>query len=335
MRNDPSKQMKVKDLIALCHIIDDYEEFIKKLENFMANENNMINIHKLGIVSRGEFCFGSRKFKRFYKQNKNVIDKINEYSGISSFIFSNCYSNGDTLDYFYKYIISNKEKLNEILILLDKIRELDINEIELNESFDFTSDEYIAEDIVTLFPQNFNIPYYDNIEIIPNYDEFNINYKTTGSDYMMMIRPSRISCDGSCNVDQIKVRSLLFDPAILPETITQETTFDKILELKKLQKEKCEIIKKSVNLSIGVEGLENQFSFTRVVLEQLADQKNNPELIEILTQIKENIERLQIIEDKHNRDVSKENDFITIELIEKEKVKQLQNLEKSRIHSSW
>lgn len=62
------KEMNTNHLIALCYILDDFEEFKEKLTNFISLKYNRDIISKLDKVSREEGCFNKKKPRAFIKK---------------------------------------------------------------------------------------------------------------------------------------------------------------------------------------------------------------------------------------------------------------------------
>ena len=123
------KEVRVESLITLCHILNDYNDFTKNLAKLIKTKYNRDIVYMLDKISNGEFVIGAHKVKKFYRENKSVIDTINKFSNISKFITYNYDYQGNLkeetgLDYFYEYIRSHKEDLEKILSLLEKIKTL-------------------------------------------------------------------------------------------------------------------------------------------------------------------------------------------------------------------
>ena len=175
----------VNNLIALCHILNDYDEFTQNLTRLIKVKDNRDIVYNLYKISKGQVVIGSKKVKRFYQDNKSVIDIINKFSSISEFITHNYDWHGNLreepgVDFFYKYITNHQKDLERILPLLEKIKKLGFDRLEFNEELDFTNNKY---KIHTRFNDNFRISYLDNMEAVPNYRSDVVEYRTTGSNY--------------------------------------------------------------------------------------------------------------------------------------------------------
>lgn len=130
---------------------------------------------------------------------------------------------------------------------------------------------------------------------------------------------------------EIILNNLLFNVETLPKKIDREHIFDSILNLKNEQKEKTQIIRNSVDLDISVLDLEQQLDITITKINGLEDVKNKEELVTILSNIKEDVEKLRILSDQHNNSISKENSSLTPELLEKEKKLYIRRREMDKI----
>lgn len=311
----------VNNLIALCHILNDYNEFTKNLTRLIKvkHKDNRDIVYNLYKISKGQVVIGSKKVKKFYQNNKSVIDTINKFSSISEFITHNYDWHGNLreepgVEFFYKYITSHQKGLERILSLLEQINKLGFDRLEFNEELDFTNNEY---KIYTRFNDNFRISYLDNMEAVPNYRSDVVEYKTTGSNYEIVADVS--FSDLSKYGKKIIVNSLLFDYKSLPEDITKEFTFDRIVSLKKEQQEDCDSIRNSVDLSIGVDDLYSQFDTTSRIIERLKNVESKEQLCGILLGIKSYLDQLQSISSKYDDSVAQNDSFITKEILQKEK----------------
>ncbi len=325
---DEYKKEKIDNLIALCHIMNEYKEFIKNLKELITVSYNRDIIENLRKISNGEFVLGSKKVKRFYEDNKSTIDTINKYSSINSFICSNYDSDGDlyeesAIDFFYEYFNNHKKDLDKILILLEKFKRLGGWELKFNENTDFTSKEYYMN---PSFTGTSKIYILDNIEVLPNYDNYLIKYKTSGSNYELetiAFRNKFTQSDIS-----ITVNSLLFDPDKLPDVISNEAIIDKIIDMRNSKEEECTNIKNAIDLRISVDNLNKQFMRTNEIMNRIKNIENK----EVLLHIKSLLEQLEDISLKYEEDISQDYSDITTELIQKEKEFHLVAIERQKMH---
>ena len=243
---DNNNSANTKNMIAFCHIINEFEEFRKNLSSINA-KNYESFVQQLYEVSTGNFKIGAKKAKKFYNENKSVIDTINKYSQINEFLIELDVKYETSI--VYKYIMNNKSKIIKILGVLEELKYLGFEKFILDEEFDFTKKTYKADEI---FEINFKVVYVDNIEVIHNYGEA-ISYKTTNSNYEMNLETSY---DHFSNFGKkIYLNSLVFDKNRLPKKIDKETIFNLILNLKDSQEKNNTIIRALASIKNDFENL--------------------------------------------------------------------------------
>lgn len=230
MKDEIKAKLGTDELIALCHILYNFDEFDLNLSNFFKS-NNKSAIYDLYKISKGQFVMGAKGVKSFYKENKFVIDTINTYSNIINFIGDNYDLDGQLkeesgLSFFYKYILNYKDEMQSILSIFEKIKELGFGDIEFNDGLDFSKVEYKID---VNFSENFIITYLDNMYFAGSFDKGIIDYRTIGSNYRIIVRPDEKGTS-LCN-KKITVNSLLFEADRLPDVISKESIFDKIVSL--------------------------------------------------------------------------------------------------------
>ena len=215
---------EIDNLIALSKVLDNFEDFNEKVRNLVSIVCNREVIYKLGQVSNGVDCFNSDKIKDFYNENKSIIDVINEYS----FICSNYDVNGnvmynDSLNFFYSYMQENRDGIDSIVSVLERIKELGFSTLYFNQKLEGSSDVY---SISTSFNDNDTIIYLDNMEVVSNDGEY-ISYRTLNPSFRLILVPDR---DDISKVNKrVEVNSLLFDTSLLPESLSKDSTFNQIM----------------------------------------------------------------------------------------------------------
>lgn len=305
-----------KNLIALCHILDEYEEFKNRLEKVLSKKLDVDFIRKLDDVSIGKFSW-SIKVIEFYKQNKSVIDTINQYTNISLFINDNydCELNEiDRVDYFYNYLKKHRDEMDKILRLLERLRELHIVSISLNENIDFSSETY---EMNTWMPDNYKLVILDNMEAVPGYSTDLVRYKTDGSNYKITIG----GAFGDLNrypIGKITLNSLIFDVSRLPNYDSSEDVYKIIFGLKEEKEDEYAAIKTSVDLNVGLEDLHKAFTIISQRIENLEDSEKKQELTHQLTTIKTAIIKMQDINEQMDADAVSSG-LVSNETLEKEK----------------
>ena len=111
----------------------------------------------------------------------------------------------------------------------------------------------------------------------------------------------------------IVLNSLLFDPNTLPEKIDVEHIHGQLVRLKNEQKNKTSIIRNSVDLSISVLDLEQQFNYTNGTISKLNGVKNKDKLVAVLTDIKTDLEKLKTLSSEYENSIAKEEPLLTPE----------------------
>lgn len=318
------KKISVNNLLALARTLDTYKIFNKRLKKFVSNKFNRGDILSLYKISKGEFVFSMRA-RRFYSDNKRIIDSISHYTSSSDFIdyvYKSVYSSQGEMNYFYKYFNKNKDKINNIINLLEKIQELGFQEIKFNEEEDFTNKQYkinayMRESIISSIIADIN--FLENMELIPNYESDIIKYKTNGSNYCMML-PNRSDAKDWPG-KEIILNNLLFDVGRLPKSLKKKDTIDKIISLKETKKNEETSIRDLVNLGVKIFDFEKEYARLEYIVEKLENVKSKDELKKVLSNIKIQLEQLKQI----NKNEIRENVDISEEQIESEKKLYIRN----------
>lgn len=291
---EPNKKYRVKDLIALCNIIDDYEEFRDNLICFLEDNNNQIKkIANLHSISIGKMVIGDNSTKQFYKENKQTIDKINTVSCIYDFIVFNI---PPYLDPFYHYLQAHRKDLDNILALLLKIEDLKIKYLSLDETWDFTKDIYVLYECFINYDLinscTYGFVYLDNMVAIPNYPTDKISYKSKKSNYKIIKSPLET---------QILVNSLLFELSRLPDK--NENFIKNILNLREEIEPQNEAIKKSVDLSVKIKDLEAAILDLEKTISRIHNPKVQEKLNYEINAMKNSIVNLKLTNEEYNQTI--------------------------------
>ena len=230
-----------KNIIVLCYILDSYEEFSERLKNAIPTKYNRSFISDLYDISMGKINF-SLKTRRFYKENKTVIDTINKYSNLLlytnfSYDGQDYLENEESLRFFHKYIMEHRGDLETILRVLNKIEQLKIDEIKLDKHMDFSKEEY---ELHYWKSENYRYVLLNNLVLVPSGETDLIRYKSTNSDYKIVA--SRGACKSSYldaqMASQITLNSLIFNPDKLPNDASVDGIYKTVFGLKKQNKGK-------------------------------------------------------------------------------------------------
>jgi hypothetical protein len=65
--NKNNKEITISNMITLCHIIDEFDEFEKRLIPAISPKYNRNFISQIWSISTGKFKLGAKKAKKFYE----------------------------------------------------------------------------------------------------------------------------------------------------------------------------------------------------------------------------------------------------------------------------
>ena len=298
------------ELLALCHVFDKYEEFLTDLNELLNKSKKEIDtIYNLEQLSHGKFGIYSRTLKEFYEKHKEIIDEINKYSHIHTFICQAHTWNEETSIYYY--LKSHKEDIPNIIKTIERLISLGIFEIEFSEKFDFTKQ---VNKMNIRLRDNSYIHFYENMEVIPSYNSDSIKYRTTSSAYDIELKAERNDVE-FCT---IQLNSLNFDPERLPKKISKEETTDQIISLKEKRQKDYEMIKSLINLRIANHSSVLSFLKLELEMRKLDSLSSKEELLESMKKTRDGLEQIINANKQYELEVITNSDFITEELLDKE-----------------
>ena len=306
--------VRTTDLLALTVILDRFEQFDKEVKKLLEYCYGIYDISKLKAISNNEKVLGNRKLKEFYIKNKETIDLINICSDIYSFIvynYNSDYELNNSIAYLYNYLLNNKENTFKITNLLLKVYKLGFDYILFNEYLDFTKNEYNA-----YFDE---FTYLDNMYVVPTYKGNSITYKTKDSNFEMKLKR------GMNKVYPVKItfNSLLVDSNKLPESLTKEDTYGKIVELKDNIQKDYDSLRESINLSLGADELRQKYEYILNIASMCDDKKIKEKLLSTLSDINEDILELEYMINKYGESIVNNNELLSEANLQKEKEKEL------------
>lgn len=334
----------IDDIIALCHIIKDYDAFYKRVKDNLTCRF----LDSLERFSKGKKGSVSKKVKGFYNSNKKAIDIINKFSSITMFINRNytnysieegytSYKECKEFNFIRTYIQKHKDKINEILILLEKLKELGFKELYFDETLDFSIKDYYL-------PLNefgcIDIDFADNISVIPEYKTRGVSYKINNSPYLIGLRINfNISSNDILPVlpMSILLNSLIFDPKELPDSITKENTFGKITALAKEKEQVSVAITNSVNFGVGILGLNEAYQILCNMVDNIKSgdetfDASREKIKDLLSQLGSGITFLQQESDAYNSGVANKFPEITPDVLASEVKRYLKRREDAKYH---
>ena len=296
------KKIDIRDTLALCEIIDNFDRFNKEIIDLASKTKTSLTnlMYEVWKVSDGAISY-SRKANKFYKDYKSIIESISKYNSICSFVNMNYDNNGILIDeklgFSYQYILDNKEHIEKIKELLERIKELGFSEVYFDEKLDVSDKEYC---IYTGNQYGEAGKYVDNIELIPTYDNTEVKYKSNGTNFVIDI----YSRFGHLTGEKITVNSLLFDKDRLPKHIDKENIIKPFTKFTEEQKGQYQGVRNSTNLSVGISDLECELlCLEKTITLRLEDVYNKEELLKVLTNIKEEISKLTSLNSEYNQSI--------------------------------
>lgn len=323
------KRINTNHLIALCEIGEDYKSFCEDLEKLIKSNYNKNLVQDIYRVMSGHFSIHAGKYRSFIEKHKKTIEILNKYNCLSNLTVLSYDINGNrrkdlSEDYFYQYIQNNKQNVETIKNVALKLKKLGFDSIDFNENLDFTKQEFEVDCSYRggyFASSGASFSFLENIDIIPTYLQNPIKYKTTGSCYCMNLEYLGFGYyDGIDKYNRnIKLNSLIFDPSKLPDEISVGTTVGVIQKLLEKKKEQYKDLKDSVDLSISLADLEDQFENLKKVLEGIDKVKYNEELSKLLNQMKDILTKLQLLGVNLEKQVIDSHQSISNETMENEK----------------
>lgn len=302
--------LKIDHLIALVHIFDVYEDFIKDLDALRnLYEEKALSISDL-VSLEGKFHRGTdlndNNLKKFYDDNVKVFSMIDKYlPNFINFIDCYCYLSS-SYNNFYTYLKNNQERLADILLLLEKLKQLGVRKLLLDENVDFKTQMFrINTDFSSNNTVQYNkhVYYMENIRIVPTSQSDIVKFKTEGSDYLIS---ADCYCNNSIGYFTIMTNNLLFDPSKLPNKITKELLFDDIIELKKEKQDACDLVRDSVDLSLGIDKLEELYSRIQNIDFKAMSEEDRIKTRQALSEFQLLIKNLKEIQTGYNNSVINE-----------------------------
>lgn len=334
------REIRVEVLKALTNIIDEFNNFNNAVIELFNSEypKNLTAPLDLGCdisdYIEGEKIIGHKKLKEFCELYRTTIEKISKYTWIGDFMYSYDFNKktkklelNDNLEYFYQYLFTNKKDIDKINALLDKIDSLNIIRLVLDPNLDLDILDENVFSIDTIFNYNYNFTYFDNIEIIPNYEKGIIKYKSKKSNYALQID------SGICTFDKkvLIVDSLTFDPTVLPLTSDKNELATSIIEMRNKKLGACENVRNAVDLSVGVDALEEQYNKMKKVVNNITDYSDREKVYKSLVNLNECIKLLAKVSENYNQRVVENDPIITEKILEKEKKQYLKRREWAKI----
>lgn len=291
----PVATIETRTLLAMSYILDEYESLKNAVMELEKRSGNSDYVYAVLKITQGKYVIGNKPAKEFVRDYQEVIDKINKYGYISNFIMSNfCWGKEHELnaEYFYEYLQANRENIEIIREVLKKLVELKFEKISLDTGINFSEKKY---HLSTNMYHSLHFPYVANAINIPNYQTCSVQFYSETTPYEMTFTTSlgKITEYGRT----ITCNSLVFDPNLIPNEITQETVFDSLINLKNENKKEQTAIRNAVDLSIGIEDLQYMIESTMRMIDTIDDETIKLNLLKSATTMLEELGKMKVESD--------------------------------------
>lgn len=319
----------VNDCIALCYIVDEFEQFCSNLKEFINNngESRLRQLSDAIIKGKKIDNLKNKSLKEFYDNNYKVLFSIHKYTYISNFLLlHHCGGKFDNkIILMHQYIKNNRDKTFNILAILGQLKRLGFESFKFNEHLDFGSEIYSYDT-----SSRFDYHYLDgDIIVYPNYDSNVIKYKSNNANYNMKIslhfeKPSMYS-------SKITLNNLTFDGLCLPSEFTYEKTMGRLLAIKKYNEKADKVVQDSAYLDYELSELVPTINNIDKIINGIGEFTDIDKALELIDSTKRNILGLKLILANYEG-IAIENGLLSEDVIKKEKELYKRYRENSKIH---
>lgn len=325
MNNEKRIEISTNNLLVLCEIFEDYEAFYEDLEDLIKQKKKKDLIIKIyDYIQKNKFSFPNKKYDAFIKKHQHTIEIMNKYSCLSDFTVLSYNAKGEKKenlpeDYFYEYIKEHQEDFETIKNVILRIKNLGINKTIFGEHLDFTKTMFELNT-----PNSHDFVFLENIEVAPTYPNYSIKYKSNSSPYLMYLQLNFFMgyvYEISEHQRKIELNSLVFNPSLLPNEITVESTINVIKALAQKQEESKDI-KDVVDVSIATDRLKSEFESLKKRYDTIDKVKDNRELKELLIEMQNIMAKLQTFEESFTQQIIDTYPDLSEDIIKKEKTQE-------------
>lgn len=277
------KEIKIKDLSILINMGSDFERLNSLLEIMQKNYPNKRNLLLLTKMMKKEKKFFGKRKKEIYEPLQQLLKKLKHYPLFGLFLFTHYDKSGkpketSPLKYYYEYIKMHQNDITKIKALITALQEKNIYTLTLEENNDFLTETYhISKEQIP----NKELTMLEHIKIISTDDTNEITYQTTSSNYKIKIPVCSYQSNTTKNI-KIYVNNLLFDPILLPQTLSKKDTYDKILKLEEEKQEEKQILKSEKEISQAINNWKLAFIPVEESIASLPASCQNSELTQAL-----------------------------------------------------
>jgi len=311
MNIDKSINIRLDVLIALCHVIDDFNYFNMELDKYLDNEKKRNNkVSNLIKVVNNRSKIKNNIANKFYLRNKRIIDTIKLYCPFSMFI-NYCYDNDGKLKEqimnMFNYLKENRLYINPILDLLNKLKELNFFEITFNSDEKF-NEVYSADSYI--------FPYLDGkLQVVPSVNR--IKFKSFNANYLLKLPKDFDNMPYVKYNPEITLNNLVFDKDLLPKELSYDETLGKIEDLYDNFLEN-EQLRKAIDLKFNIDNLDNTYNIMEFAIKRLDDCLTKEQLAIVLNELYSLIDKFKTLSYGYNSELIEKSDLITENIFEDE-----------------
>ena len=311
------------------YIIDELKEDYSELN--ITNYDQFISfINTVEKLSAGKKpLIRNKKYASFYHDYQLFFKDLEGDSDYNAFaFFSEFFGDNELYMNYYQYLIDNRENIDKICDNVARIDKLGISRIYFDPSMKFDEERQLY----TSYLITETIMWMDNIVVIPTYETDVIRYKGINSNYAipLTLRYYKSEQDIYNRFSEIRVNNLLFDTSLLPDSLSVATTFKKLFDMKKENKQSYDSLNDSVLLSVGLHDLEETFITLDSYVNHLKTIKDKTILKEALKSIADGITKLSTCTDDIILDAAKEDEQLTPDYVMNQKDQYIRRREISR-----
>ena len=322
------KKIGTSDILILCDIGDKYTKFNHDIKELLvSNKPSSLfeNLYKLSC------CFTSvsnMNIKRFYDKYRDVFEIISYYDNVRTFLHNhynkkNGVRDEDDLDYFYNYIKSHIDHMNDIKSLSIYISNLGFDFIYFDENADFTDSIYSID---ANFDNNDKIVYLENLELVPTYYYDKINYRSNKSSYKIVV--DKICLSDNFYSQTIYLNTLLFNMKRLPLEIDKSNIFDPVVQLRDNKELILKKFRNSIELGVALDNFYKDIDYIKTIVNEIEDSKLRNLLNLELLEIQRRFLSLKLLDKEYIDSLSKEDGIVNSNGIEEERKKYIKRRDK-------
>jgi hypothetical protein len=308
---DPSKTIFTSILQILIKNFERSIDFNNAVLSLCRTYNEDKIADSIYRLYEGKLVLGHKDIKGVYNRYKDFIMYIEASVGIYRYFYK-VFQEGmleESYETFYLYLLDNRRNIGKIEELVEKIVDLGINKVSLDDTLDY---EDVRICTTTPDGNRCHFVYGENPNVIASIGDNTILYKLLDTNYLIPLERKEEKIKNSYD-STIVVSSLLFDKNLLPKKLDEHNTLSKIIQAKTAN---TISINKSINnpevLKDALVDLNNQYKTLQAEL--FERNKIDPEyesLVDKLRRLSETIEYLKYEKSLQEREQTAEDNTST------------------------